>query len=482
VQHTQAKAGKLEKKGHPTTINSEYVAAIRQRRIKASIYGKKKKTRPACELSQSHQGAGAATGDMSDLKQKARSLRMQATRNVSLDNAATLEHEIMNEITEKSTDRMLKGQDAGDYDDDASDTSLQLEELFGDNFPYRPETVFQRRVSESISSMSSLIDSFRASGTTDDDFYSSLVDVHVHVPNRRTVNQSSCNNSDAQSRGARALHSRNSPSDSISLDITEDSKKKRSNRRRAKARTALSNETTERCLVEANTPKRKGGRTSQDQDADKLIAKARDLRKVTRDDGKDRSRDGSKTRIQKTQLELVEEAVKAKRQSSHQQHSSRKSLFVEDTKATVSMTSDMFDSERKAETSHEKAFDRLSESISSIASKYFKTPQRSDDTIEDHSVSSMQRSVESSIDSDKRHLLYLGQLPNEQARARMLVQDSVEWKKLQQKMKESGMVTNEGFRQILNPLLEKVENERKTRKPPPVIFVEESGVGHATKG
>jgi hypothetical protein len=235
-------------------------------------------------------------------------------------------------------------------------------------------------------------------------------------------------------------------------------------------------------LVEANTPKRKGGRTSQDQDADKLIAKARDLRKVTRDDGKDRSRDGSKTRIQKTQLELVEEAVKAKRQSSHQQHSSRKSLFVEDTKATVSMTSDMFDSGRKAETSHEKAFDRLSESISSIASKYFKTPQRSDDTIEDHSVSSMQRSVESSIDSDKRHLLYLGQLPNEQARARMLVQDSVEWKKLQQKMKESGMVTNEGFRQILNPLLEKAENERKTRKPPPVIFVEESGVGHATKG
>jgi hypothetical protein len=93
----------------------------------------------------------------------------------------------------------------------------------------------------------------------------------------------------------------------------------------------------------------------------------------------------------------------------------------------------------------------------------------------------MQRSVESSIDSDKRHLLYLGQLPNEQARARMLVQDSVEWKKLQQKMKESGMVTNEGFRQILNPLLEKAENERKTRKPPPVIFVEESGVGHATQ-
>jgi hypothetical protein len=232
-------------------------------------------------------------------------------------------------------------------------------------------------------------------------------------------------------------------------------------------------------LDEANTPKRKGGRTSQDQDADKLIAKARDLRKVTRDNGKDRSRDGSKARIQKTQLELVEEAVKAKRQSSHQQHSLRKSLFVEDTKATVSMTSDTFDSERKA--SHEKAFDRLSESISSIASKYFKTPQRSDDTIEDHSVSSMQRSVESSIDSDKRHLLYLGQLPNEQARARMLVQDSVEWKKLQQKMKESGMVTNEGFRQILNPLLEKAENERKTRKPPPVIFVEESGVGHATQ-
>ena len=61
----------------------------------------------------------------------------------------------------------------------ASDTSLQLEELFGDNFPYRPETVFQRRVSESISSMSSFIDSFRASDTTDDDFYSSLVEVEV---------------------------------------------------------------------------------------------------------------------------------------------------------------------------------------------------------------------------------------------------------------------------------------------------------------
>ena len=110
------KTGKLEKKG-PTIINSEYVAAIRQRRIKASIYGKKKKSRPTCESSKSTQEAGAAT-DISDLKQKARSLRMQASRKVSLDNAATLEHEMVNGITEKSTDRMLKRQDSDDHDDD----------------------------------------------------------------------------------------------------------------------------------------------------------------------------------------------------------------------------------------------------------------------------------------------------------------------------------------------------------------------------
>jgi hypothetical protein len=77
---------------------------------------------------------------------------------------------------------------------------------------------------------------------------------------------------------------------------------------------------------------------------------------------------------------------------------------------------------------------------------------------------------------DKRHLLLIGQKPSEQTQAEIVLSDKREWRKLQQRIKKSGMITNEGTRQILNPLLEKTQMHSKddtNQELPPFILIPE---------
>lgn len=463
-------SSKAKKKAAAPTIDLEYVAAIRNRRIKASVYGKRKAPPPKRdERKIDHSRENNSNDDgVPDLKAKARALRMQASRKVSLDNTENIKDEM------KHGNEKLERQDS----DDASDTSLQLEELFGENFPYQPETQFQRRVSGSISSMSSFFESFKTSEDTTDDFYSSLVE--VVVPGRKMNHAGTSALGDKPMMvEANERYLRRTSSDSSSLGMSEAQvkvRKKHSHKRRAKARTELRKETSEPVLPnKVNTPKRRGGRTPRD--TEDLKAKARALRIKTRETCRPRSKSVSLANAENTHAHTDPKG----KVRSHRTPSSTSSLPAEPPRPAAARENDIaYSYPEMVDEPHETAAERLS--FSSM-SKYFgglRIHQKSDDTIEDKSDSSVQRSIESSIDSDKRHLLYLGQLPNEQSMARMVVHDSHEWKKFQKKMKESGVITNEGARQILNPLLDQAEKEHKTRKPPPVIFVGESGVGHAT--
>jgi len=142
--------------------------------------------------------------------------------------------------------------------------------------------------------------------------------------------------------------------------------------------------------------------------------------------------------------------------------------------ASISITEDFAGGAARTPATHEAtAFERLSDSFSSLTSYFdgLKMAYRKDEGAE---------SISSSIDSskEKRHLLYLGQKSSDESMARMVLEDKNEWRKLQLQMKESGMITNGGTRQILNSLLDKAEEQRRENdekaRPPSVIFFEEA--------
>lgn len=210
------------------------------------------------------------------------------------------------------------------------------------------------------------------------------------------------------------------------------------------------------------------GERDHDREMRKLKAKARSIRKRT------------------TQNQLLQEAVdhnnrKLKRgidRTRHSQDSSqatREPSLARSTSESSLKLDDIFRSENETcysnstndvSESQESVLDRMSASLSSLSSYFdsFKISAHKEDG--------------SRTNADTRHLLYLGQQSSELHKAQMLLEDKGEWRKLQLQMKQKGVITNQGARQVLNPLLEKSEQDRneaekEKRKPPPIIFIDD---------
>lgn len=149
--------------------------------------------------------------------------------------------------------------------------------------------------------------------------------------------------------------------------------------------------------------------------------------------------------------------------------SSDSSLKLADVFASNDTQNGSVSTNNDASESQESVFERMSHSLASLSSisTYFESLNisRGNEELAERSV-------------DTRRLLFLGQhATRDQDKAQRVLEDKSEWRHIQMELKKSGVTTNGGARQVLNPLLEQSEkdgNAHDQRKPPPFIFVDES--------